>query len=175
MWQKPLLRNTPSQSASAAISRAGWNGRDARNVTERMPYSSVSGTWPVPASSWAPAGRLRGGDRVVATGVEHLGQLDHTLSCVQQAGGRVHPAQHGVERRELLAGHEVGLGDHQQVRELDLVDQQVPDGALLLLLLLLLLRGGQVALGQVVASGQLAQEACRVHQRHHRVQLRVVG
>mmetsp|Transcript_60244 Transcript_60244/g.182173 ORF Transcript_60244/g.182173 Transcript_60244/m.182173 type:complete len:212 (-) Transcript_60244:716-1351(-) len=55
---KPFERSTPGKSKVASIfcRRSGWNGRSARYTKLEMPYSSVSGLWPLPCSSLAHPG-----------------------------------------------------------------------------------------------------------------------
>ena len=83
-------------------------------------------------------------------------------------GRRVHLPQEGLDRAELLLGHQVGLVDQQQVGKLELVAQQVGDGALVALDLL------PAAVDERVHRGELLEDRRRVDDGHEVVQARDV-
>ena len=111
-----------------------------------------------------------GGDCSVSVpAIGHVAGADLAVGHPQDAGARVH-GPHGVLGRP---GHrlvdEVGLGDQDEVRELDLVDEQIGDRALVV-------RGGlAVGCGQGSAGTQHRQELRGVDERDHRVDGRDVG
>ena len=91
-----------------------------------------------------------------ARGGEQRLRLDHRVLGAHDLGRRVHFPQEGRHRAELLLGHQVGLVDEQQVGKLELVAQQVGDGALVALDLL------PAAVGERVDRGELLEDRRRV-------------
>ena len=68
-----------------------------------------------------------------ATGIQHLGKRHGALRHGQNLGLRVERAQHGRQLIQLGCLDHVRLADQQHIAELDLVNQQVGDIALIVL------------------------------------------
>jgi hypothetical protein len=108
-----------------------------------MPYSSVSGTWSPLSSLGGRHPALPGGD---------------------DARRRVEAGQGGPQAQHGPGVDQIGLVEHDDIGELDLVHEEIADRARVVLVLV------QAALGQPVAAGQFGEEAGGVDDGDHGVE-----
>ena len=135
-----------------------------------MPYSSVSGTWsPKPCISFTHNGRVRAASKskspvskTLASGTSQIVGLDQPRA--------------GIEARDDAPGGGGALGagggdlvQHDHVGELDLVDEELDEGARVLGV------AGLAAVAQEVAAREVAGEVDGVDHGQHGVEPRHVG
>jgi hypothetical protein len=133
-----------------------------------MPYASVSGVCTPSISRCQPAVVLRASRRTARCRVRRHSDAPEARARTRRAPG-FKCARTALEAPHLFFAHEVGLADHEHVGELDLLDQQIDERALVLV------AAARSRAAQVVGRLVVAQERLRVDHRHHRVELRHVG
>ena len=119
----------------------------------------------VAAHDREPSRRRGRAVEVETTCREHFAHVHLPLLGDQLRRAGVELGQQRTERGQLAGAHEVGLADDQHVGELDLLDQQVIDGAVVILV------QREVAVPELVALAEVLREGRRVDDRDHGVQL----
>lgn len=115
-----------------------------------------------------PARRVRRGFEIEAPGRDHLGDRHLAEAAHHLPRARIEAREDPLQARELVGVDEVGLVDHQHVAELDLLDQQFHQRAVVLV------AADEAAIGEALVGAVVAQEIERVDHGDHRVEPRDV-